>query len=113
MSLPGNSVAHAQCSIDSSWFSLLSMEQSEYDTLLAFCCDCKYPPECSKNEKDCIRRIAKTFIVKDGLLFYRDKHNKEYRVSFVRTYTSNDIPVYLNALGCHEERKNESSGRLS
>eukprot|EP00731_Ephydatia_muelleri_P008396 Em0004g734a len=80
LSLPGNSVAHAQCSIDSSWFSLLSMEQSEYDTLLAFCCDCKYPPECSKNEKDCIRRRAKNFIVKEGLLFYRDKHNKEYRV---------------------------------
>eukprot|EP00731_Ephydatia_muelleri_P003894 Em0002g70a len=56
------------------------MEQSEYDTLLAFCCDCKYPPECSKNEKDCIRRRAKNFIVKEGLLFYRDKHNKEYRV---------------------------------
>ena len=81
------------------------MEQSEYDTLLAFFCDCKYPPECSKNEKDCIRRRAKNFIVKEGLLFYRDKHNKEYRVSFVRTYASNDIPVYLNALGCHEERK--------
>ncbi|KAL5509510.1 hypothetical protein EMCRGX_G004899 [Ephydatia muelleri] len=80
LSLPGNSVAHAQCSVDSSWFSLLSMEQSEYDTLLAFCCDCKYPPECSKNEKDCIRRRAKNFIVKEGLLFYRDKHNKEYRV---------------------------------
>ncbi|KAL5460002.1 hypothetical protein EMCRGX_G033410 [Ephydatia muelleri] len=56
------------------------MEQSEYDTLLAFCCDCKYPPECSKNEKDCIRRRAKNFIVKEGLLFHRDKHNKEYRV---------------------------------
>ncbi|KAL5505415.1 hypothetical protein EMCRGX_G006842 [Ephydatia muelleri] len=56
------------------------MEQSEYDTLLAFCCDCKYPPECSKNEKDYIRRRAKNFIVKEGLLFYRDKHNKEYRV---------------------------------
>eukprot|EP00731_Ephydatia_muelleri_P007552 Em0003g1800a len=56
------------------------MEQSEYDTLLAFCCDCKYPPECSKNEKDCIRRRAKNFLVKEGLLFYRDKHNKEYRV---------------------------------
>ncbi|KAL5477394.1 hypothetical protein EMCRGX_G024189 [Ephydatia muelleri] len=56
------------------------MEQSEYDTLLAFFCDCKYPPECSKNEKDCIRRRAKNFIVKEGLLFYRDKHNKEYRV---------------------------------
>ncbi|KAL5487243.1 hypothetical protein EMCRGX_G019822 [Ephydatia muelleri] len=56
------------------------MEQSEYDTLLAFCCDCKYPPECSKNEKDCIRRRAKNFIVKEGLFFYRDQHNKEYRV---------------------------------
>ena len=28
-------------------------------------------------------------------------------------YASNDIPVYLNVLGCHEEGKNESSGRLS
>ncbi|KAL5471089.1 hypothetical protein EMCRGX_G029165 [Ephydatia muelleri] len=56
------------------------MEQREYDMLLAFCCDCKYPPECSKNEKDCIRRKAKNFIVKEGLLFYRDKDNKEYRV---------------------------------
>ena len=23
----------------------------EYDTLLAFCCDCKYPHECSKNSE--------------------------------------------------------------
>eukprot|EP00731_Ephydatia_muelleri_P018169 Em0011g209a len=59
---------------------MVTMEQSEYDTLLAFCCDCKYPPECSKNEKDCIRRRAKNFIVKEGLFFYRDQHNKEYRV---------------------------------
>ena len=59
------------------------MEQCEYDTLLAFCCDSKYPPECSKNEKDCIRRSPKNFIVKEGLLFYRDKHNKEYRVSYI------------------------------
>ena len=68
MSLPGNSVAHARCtcSIDTSWLSLQRMEQREYDVLLAFCCDCKYPPECSKNEKDCIRRRAKNFIVKVG-----------------------------------------------
>ena len=47
MSLPGNSVAHARCtcSIDTSWLSLQRMEQREYDMLLAFCCDCKYPPE--------------------------------------------------------------------
>ena len=45
--------------------------------------DSKYPPECSKNEKDCIRRSAKNFIVNEGLLFYRDKHNKEYRVSYI------------------------------
>ena len=67
MSLPGNSVAHARCtcSIDTSWLSLQRMEQREYDMLLAFCCDCKNPPECSKNEKDCIRRRAKNFIVKE------------------------------------------------
>ena len=88
MSLPGNCVAHARCtcSIDTSWLSLQRMEQREYDMLLAFCCDCKYPPECSKNEKDCIRRRAKNFIVNEGLLFYRDKDNKEYRVSYMYKY---------------------------
>ncbi|KAL5481656.1 hypothetical protein EMCRGX_G021861 [Ephydatia muelleri] len=64
------------------------MEQSEYDTLLAFCCDCKYPPECSKNEKDCIRKREKNFIVKE------DKHNKEYRV-----VTKKEQMIVLD--GCH------------
>ena len=65
------------CSIFDRFFVIL--EQSEYDTLLAFFCDCKYPPECSKNEKDCIQRSTKNFIMKEGLLFYRDKH-KEYHI---------------------------------
>eukprot|EP00731_Ephydatia_muelleri_P025084 Em0017g167a len=43
----------------------ISMEQSMTRCYIAFCCDCKYSPECSKNEKDCIRRRAKNFVVKE------------------------------------------------
>ena len=32
-----------------------------------------FPSSMTKNEKDSLRRKEKNFVIKDGLLFYRDK----------------------------------------
>ena len=56
------------------------MDQFEYDILPAFCCNRTYPPLYNKNERDCLRRRAKSFVVEEGVLFYRDKEGGEFQV---------------------------------
>ena len=89
------------------------MEQSECDTLLAFCCDSKYPPERSKNER---------------IVFGEEELHSEGRFVILSRQTQQGIPGKLHCIvvhtlrimygiskraSCHEERKNESSGWLS
>ncbi|KAL5518218.1 hypothetical protein EMCRGX_G003909 [Ephydatia muelleri] len=56
------------------------MDQTEYGVLLAFCCNRIYPPLYNKNERDCLRKRAKSFVVKEGVLFYRDKEGGDFQV---------------------------------
>ena len=50
------------------------MEQSLYDRLYNFCRGGALPSHLTqKKEKDSLRRKGKNFLVKDGLLFYREK----------------------------------------
>ena len=39
--------------------------------------DKKYPENCSKNEKRCIRKKAQTLVVKEGVLYYKKKSGDE------------------------------------
>ena len=49
------------------------MEQVQYDGIVSYLRTGSFPSSMTKNEKDSLRRKAKNFLVKDGLLFYRDK----------------------------------------
>ena len=83
MQRPGNTVAHALVSVSrtldlfevSKEIELLvnKMEQSQYDRIVGYLRTDSFPSSMTKNEKDSLRRKAKHFVVKDGLLFYRDK----------------------------------------
>ena len=65
------------CSISFVCFSS-HVDQSEYGVLLAFCCN---RPILLFNERDCLRRRAKSFVVKEGVLFYRgDKEGGDFHV---------------------------------
>ena len=46
------------------------MDQFEYDILHLY----------NKNERYCLRRRAKSFVVKEGVLFYGDKEGLECQV---------------------------------
>ena len=56
-------------------FELLAnkMEQRQYDRIVGYLRTGSFPSSMTKNEKDSLRRKAKNFVVKDGLLYYRDK----------------------------------------
>ena len=56
-------------------FELLAnkMEQAQYDRIVGYLRTGSFPSSMTKNEKDSLRRKSKNFVVKDGLLFYRDK----------------------------------------
>lgn len=49
------------------------MEQVQYDKIVSYLRTGNFPSSMTKNEKDSLRRKAKNFVVKDGLLFYRDQ----------------------------------------
>ena len=59
-------------------FELLAnkMEQAQYDRIVGYLRTGSFPSSITKNEKDSLRRKSKNFknfVVKDGLLFYKDK----------------------------------------
>ena len=53
--------------------SSLTMEQGLYDALHLFVRTGTFPKGLTKYEKDCTRRKAKNFVVKNGLLYFREK----------------------------------------
>ena len=80
---PGNTVARKYCRAHALSFAHVfrgDMDQTEYGVLLAFCCNRIYPPLYNKNERDCLQRRAKSFVVKEGVLFYRDKEGGDFQV---------------------------------
>ena len=48
------------------------MEQREYEKIFKYLQSGSFP-SLTRNEKDSLRRKAKNFVVKDGLLYYRDR----------------------------------------
>ena len=58
------------------------MEQKQYDDLFSYIRTKEFPTGYSKTQKDSLRRKSKSFIIKDGLLFFRDKKkNADLQVS--------------------------------
>ena len=49
------------------------MDQVEYDVLQSYLVTSRFPDDYTKNQKDALRRKAKSFLVKDGRLHRRDK----------------------------------------
>ena len=68
-----NTVARMLCHSHMRWH-----DQTEYG--VAFCYNRIYPPLYNKNERDCLRRRAKSFVVKEGVLFYRDNEGGDFQV---------------------------------
>lgn len=58
------------------------VEQEQYDQILAYLRTGNMPIHLSKNAKDSLRRKSKSFIAKDGMLFYKDKIESEYQVIY-------------------------------
>lgn len=52
------------------------MDENCYNNLYTYLRTGELPGDMSKNEVDSFRRRAKSFIVKDGLLYYVDKKIK-------------------------------------
>ena len=77
------------------------MDQSEYDVLLPFCCNRTYPPLYNKNERDCLRRRAKSLVGMEGVLFYRDKAGGEIQVKY--------LELTDDAIGCDREGQTKRS----
>ena len=50
----------------------------------AYLTEKKYPDGCSKNEKRTIRRKAEQMAVRDGVLYYKKKDDKE--VTYIASY---------------------------
>ena len=49
------------------------MDQGEYDVLVSYLRTGKFPDIFTKNKKYSLRRKSKSFLLKDGLLYHRDK----------------------------------------
>ena len=49
------------------------MNQEQYDVLLSYLRTAKLPSTLTKNEKDSLRRKSKSFLVKNGLLYHRNR----------------------------------------
>ena len=49
------------------------MDLVGYDVLQSYLVTSRFPDDYTKNQKDALRRKAKSFLVKDGLLHRRDK----------------------------------------
>ena len=56
------------------------MEQEQYDQILAYLSTGNMSIHLSKNAKYSLRRKSKSFITKDGMLFYKDKKGSEFQV---------------------------------
>ena len=54
----------------------LKMEQCQYDAILGVLRNGKVHENMSRNQKISLQRKAKSFILKDGLLFYKDMNKK-------------------------------------
>ena len=73
------------------------MEQSQYDQIYNYIRSGELPSNRSKNEKDCLRRKSKTFCIKNGLLFYREKkRNVDLQVIVIVMHESRMVS-YHNA----------------
>ena len=48
------------------------MDEEQYEALINYLQNGKYPPECSKSQKFVLRRCSKNYVVKDNQLFYID-----------------------------------------
>ena len=83
------------------------MDQTEYGVLLAFCCNRIYPPYYNKNERDCFRRSTKSFVVKEGVLFYRDKEGGELSGDLKNTLEY--LELTDNVIGCDREGQTKRS----
>ena len=49
------------------------MEQKKYDDLFSYVRKKYFPADFNKTQRDNLRRKSKSFVIKDGLLFFRDK----------------------------------------
>ena len=56
------------------------MEQKKYDDLFSYVRKKNFPAEFTKIQRDNLRRKSKSFVIKDGLLFFRDKKNVDLQV---------------------------------
>ena len=59
--------------------SVKIMEQEKYDVLLNYVRCSRFPDNPSKNEKDLLRKKSKSYAVKDGLVYHRDKKSSVER----------------------------------
>ena len=48
-------------------------DQGNYDVLYTYLTSKKLPEKLTKNERDSLKRRCKSFFVKDGLLYHRDR----------------------------------------
>ena len=56
------------------------MEQKKYDDLFSYVRKKNFPADFTKIQRDNLRRKSKSFVIKDGLLFFRDKKNVDLQV---------------------------------
>ena len=56
------------------------MEQKKYDDLFSYVRKKNFPADFTKIQRDNLRRKLKSFVIKDGLLFFRDKKNVDLQV---------------------------------
>ena len=49
------------------------MDQSEYDILMSYLLTSNVTRDYTENQKDTLKRKAKRFLVKNGLLYHKDK----------------------------------------
>ena len=56
------------------------MEQKKYDDLFSYVRKKNFPADFTKIQRDNLRRKSKSLVIKDGLLFFRDKKNVDLQV---------------------------------
>ena len=56
------------------------MEQKKHDDLFSYVRKKNVPADFTKIQRDNLRRKSKSFVIKDGLLFFRNKKNVDLQV---------------------------------
>ena len=83
------------------------MNQGEYDRIFAYLHTGKASSDLTKNERDSLRRKCKKFVVKDGLVYFRDKKtNRDLQVcNYFQFSRALFMARYSTCIGCHNQPK--------